>query len=444
MMKPPVAPRLRHVSAVAAALGLLLSPATQALTWDYIPSASVGAGYETNPNSAARSKDKDDSYVVTANARLDIRGETQRSHISFRPELRGAVYSGTEHSSREDSYLNYYLPMSFSHSWQTLQASLGAGVSRISTRDSIIVGFDPNDPPRPGFDTANRRTEHQERWYVAPALRYQLTQRDLLSLSLNYDDVSYTQARFSMRTDYRASSGQLSWDRSLSQRSTLSLSSNISGYKAERPNSPIKNDTLTYGLSAGYRYALTPISTVGFMAGGSRSEVKIKGLPWLVDPAGFIVPCLDDSGTRIVPCSVKSTAGNFVGQLYYQRRPDTTITNELHVSRAIQPSSDGSQVTVDQAAAYLTKRYTPRTSMKFSAIVWRQDAVSRQAEALSNRFRRNYYSLEAAVTHRLGRQWSITGQYRFTNDDRRYSTISDSIDNHRFYIHLRYQGLGSH
>lgn len=431
-------------AAIISALALLAGNAAQALGWDYIPSASVGAGYESNPNSASRSGQRDDSYVATASGRVDIIGETQRTRISLRPEIRSAVYSGMERDSRDDSYVNYYLPMSISESWQTLQASLGAGVSRISTRDSVVVGFDPNTPPQPGIDTANRRTEYQERWYIAPSLRYQLTPRDLISLSLNHDDITYTEAEFSLRTDYTATAGQLAWSHSWTQRSTLSLSGNVSTFEASRPNSPIKNDTLTYGLTAGYQYALSPISMVGASAGGSRSEVKIKGLPWIFTSSGLLLPCLDPESGTFVACSIKSTAGNFIGEVFYRQRPDRTVTTELRLSRAIQPSSDGSQVTVDQIAGYYTKELTPLLSLKLSAMFWKQDAVSREANALSNRFRRDYYSVEAAATQRLGRHWSISGRYRYTDDERDFDILSRSISNHRFYLTLNYQGLGSH
>jgi len=439
---PVLAARLSK--ALLGMLALLGAGTAQALVWDYVPSASVGAGYESNPNSASRSSQRDDSYVATASGRLDISGESQRNRLSLRPELRGAVYSGTESSYRDDSYVNYYLPMGISSSWQTLQLDLGVGVSRVSTRDSVVVGFDPNTPPQPGIDTANRRTEYQERWYVSPSLRYQLTPRDLVSLSLRHDDISYTEAEFSFRTDYTATAGQLSWSHSWTRRSTLSLGANVSTFEATRPNSPIKNDTLTYGLTAGYQYALSPISTVGASAGGSRSEVKIKGLPWILTPSGFLLPCIDPGSGAFVPCTIRSTAGNFIGELFYRQRPDRTVTTELRLSRAIQPSSDGSQVTVDQVAGYYTRELGPLLSLKLSAMFWKQDAVSREANALSNRFRRDYYSVEAALTRRLGRNWSVSGRYRYTDDERDFDILSGSISNHRFYLSLHYQGLGSH
>jgi len=427
-----------------AALGVALLPAPAAArTWDYVPSASVGGGYESNANSASQSSQEESSYVATAGAYLDITGETSTSRVGFRPEVRGAVYSGLSAASRDDSYLNYFLPVTVAQSWQTAQASLSAGYSRISTRDSIVIGFDPNNPPRPGIDTANRRTEYQERWYLSPSLRYQLTPRDLISLSLNYDDVTYTEAMFSFRTDYTAGAAELSWDHSLGQRSTVSLSANISTFEATRPQSPVRNDTLTYGLTAGYQYALTPAATVGLTAGSSRSEVDIKGLPWISTPAGLL-PCLDAAHNVFVPCTIRSTGDNFIGEVFYRQRPEKTVTTELRLSRAIQPSSDGSQVTVDQVAAYLTKEVTPLLSVRLAGQYWKQDAVTRQANALSDRFRRDYYSLEASATRRLNRSWSVGGQYTFTNDQRDYDVVASSTPNHRLYFYIQYSGLGSH
>ena len=191
----------------------------------------------------------------------------------------------------------------------------------------------------------------------------------------------------------------------------MSLSANISTFEATRPQSPVRNDTLTYGLTAGYQYALTPAATVGLTAGSSRSEVDIKGLPWISTPAGLL-PCLDAAHNVFVPCTIRSTGDNFIGEVFYRQRPEKTVTTELRLSRAIQPSSDGSQVTVDQVAAYLTKEVTPLLSVRLAGQYWKQDAVTRQANALSDRFRRDYYSLEASATRRLNR--TSSGQSRNT------------------------------
>jgi len=420
----------------------LLPAASQAVTWEYVPSVSAGAGYETNPGGTSNSDQEDDGYVTSGTAYLNITGESGTTRITMRPELQGAIYSGTEDQYRDDSYLNYILPATVSESWQRAFGSLSGGASRISTRDSIIVGTDPNNPPRPGIDTTNRRTEYQQRWYLAPSFRYQASPRDIIGISINYDDVTYTEAEFSFRTDYTAGSAELSWDRSLDQQSTISLSANVSSFEATRPGSPVENDTLTYGLSAGYEFALTPAATLGLTAGASRSEVKISGLPFISTPAGPL-PCLDPAQNSFVLCTMEGTDDNFLGQVYYRQRAGKTITTEFRLSRSIEPNSDGSQVTLDQASAFLTKDFSPLLSGRLGARYSKQDAVASRGGALSNRFSRDYYSVEASLTRRLNRRWSLRGQYTFT-DDEQTRGLTYSVANHRLYLYLQFTGLGSH
>ncbi len=425
-----------------AALLALLPASAPAVTWDYVPSLSAGAGYETNPGGTSNSDQEDDGYVTSGTASLNITGETGTTRISSRPELQGAIYSGTDDQYRDDSYLNYILPVTVSESWQRALGSFSGGYSRISTRDSIVVGFDPNNPPRPGIDTTNRRTEYQERWYLAPSFRYQVTPRDIVGLSINYDDVTYTEAEFSFRTDYIASSADLSWDRSLSPQSTVSLSANVSGFEATRPGSPVENDTLTYGLSAGYQFALTPTATLGLTAGASRSEVKIKGLAFITTPIGPL-PCLDPVQNTFVLCTMEGTDDNFLGQIYYRQRAGDSITTELRLSRSIEPNSDGSQVTLDQVSAFLTKDFSRLLYARLGARFSKQDAVVSRGGALSNRFNRDYYTVEASLTRRLNRSWSLRAQYTFT-DDKQTQGFTYSVSNHRLYLYLQYTGLGSH
>ncbi len=451
-LKVAPGPGIGHLGGwlLPAILILALLPGLAAgLTWDHVPSASAGAGYETNPSRSAQ--DEKESFVITGNARLSIRGESSTLRATFLPELQAASYTDLERDDRDDNYVNYFLPLSVSRSWQNAMASFSGGYSRVSTRDSVIVRFDPNTPPQPGIDTADRRTEYQERWYFSPSFRYRLTPMDSLGVSLRYDDMKYTEAEYSWRSNYKSGSADLSWDHTLNPRSTISLGLNASGFEAKRPDSPYvsglptyKNDTVTYGFSAGYQFALTSASMVGLTAGASRSDVEIKGLPWISTPAGPM-PCLDPVQHVFVPCTLKSSGDNFIGEVFFRQRTAQTVTTELRLSRSIQPSSDGSQVTLDQAAAYLTKEFTPLLSGRLALLYWQQDAVVRQAASvLSNHFNRDYYSLEASATWRLNRSWSVISQYTYTDDQYNSTSSPYSVSNHRFYIYLRYSGLGNH
>jgi hypothetical protein len=428
----------------------LLPAVSAALTWDYVPSASAGVGYETNTNSAADYDDprlpdgkEDDGFLFLGSASLDITGEDASRRLTFKPAADYGLYSGQEKDDNQaDNYFNYSLPVTARQVWQTSLAEVSAGFSRISTRDQVDT-TNPNEPPRPGIDSTSRTTEYQERWYVSPSLTYQLTPVDSINLAVSYDDVWFTEAEFSGRSDYTASSADATWNRTLTPQSTVSLSLNASGFQATGQTTQIKNDTFTYGATAGYQFAIGPTASVGIVAGASRSNVKVKNLPFVSVGGGELLPCLDTTQNIFVPCTLKGTDDNFIGQAFYRQTVERTITTEFVISRSIEPNSDGSQVTLDTARAFISKDFSALTSGQIGASYIRQDAVASQGGVLSNRFSRDYIQFNASVTRRLDRSWSLRGEYVF-NQDKQSSGAAYTVPDHRINFYVQFSGIGSH
>jgi hypothetical protein len=436
--------------AVVLACAQLLPAPSRALTWDYVPYASAGAGYETNFNGAVDYDDprlpdghQDDGYLFLGSASLEMIGEDAARQLTFKPDADFGVYTGIDkNASRDDNYFNYFLPLTARQVWQTSIARVSAGFSRVSTRD-LVDTTDPNDPSRPGINSTSQATEYQERWYIAPSYQYQFTPTDSISLSASFDDVTFTQAEFSGRSDYTASSAEATWSRSLTPQTSISLSANASGFQSKGQTVPIENDTLTYGLSAGYQFALTQTASVGVTAGASRSDVKVKNLPAVSVGGFFALPCLDTAQNIFVTCTLKSTENNFVGQVFYRQRSEDNIVTELSASRSIEPNSDGSQVTLDTARAFVTKDFSPLLTGQVGASYSKQDAVASQGGVLSNRFSRKYMQVNASLTRRIDRSWAIRGEYIFNQDDQS-AGASYTTPDHRLNFLIQFSGIGRH
>lgn len=438
-------PRLRWATA---ALGLSLAPATgQCLTWDYVPDAAIGARYESNPEYVNEMADKDDAWAAVLDGGLSMRGEGDRVRIELEPRIRYVAYTATEKSDQLDT-TDYYIPLTGLWTGQRSQYALGTGFTRLSTRDSEIRVVDPNDPGQPG--SSGRIVvvdEHQKRWYVQPSAAFQVSERDRLDLSASYEDVTYSEAQLTQRSDYEYAVLGASWTRTITPRSEVNAGLSVDGFRASQPGSPIENETITYSGNLGYQYALSDQTTVGATIGTSRSDISITGLPFVDhdgNPNTSPVPCLDPVQNTLVLCELETDDQNFVGELFFRQRTTNTITTEVMVSRAIQPNSDGAQVTQDVVRGFIKKELTPRFDVSLGATWVSQQAVGEQeAGALAQRFDRDYRQAELSASWRWTRTLAVGASYRFTSDEQSSGT-SLTTENNIVSLQLRYTGLGSH
>jgi hypothetical protein len=412
-----------------------------------VPEVVLGLRYETNPDYLSNSDLEDDAYAGVLDTRLRITGDGNRGRIDLQPRIQASVYTGAENDSRFDT-VNYYLPVSGLWVDRRAQYSVTAGYSDISTRESEIRVVDPNDPGQPGSSGRIVTVdEDQERWYLRPAIDFQVTQRDIFGVTLHLEDVTYTEAEFTNRSNYEYGSLGASWTRAISAKSKVSSGVSVDGFRASPPGSPIENETVTYGFNIGYQYAWSDITTLGATVGASRSDISVTGLPFIdhdENPTTPPLPCFDPIQRIIVPCELKTDDDNFVGEVFLQQKTTDTITTELRISRAIQPNSDGAQVTHDLVRGYISKALSPQLNASIGATYIRQDAVGKQTAGLfTRRLERDFVRAEANLSWRLSRQWSIGAGYYFTSDEQT-GGISISTDNHVVNLQLRYKGLGSH
>ncbi len=439
------APNIPRLLLSAAACGVALAPArVLAYSWEYTPIVSVGAIYETNPFYFSDSNLIDDGYGGFLDATVAISGETGRSQLSFRPRTRITVYTGADNASDLNS-ADYYLPLYASWRSQRTQYSLNGGYSRVSTRNSEVRITDPNDSGQTGSSGRIVSVdEDQERGYLYPTVAFQLSQRDLLQLSFSLDDVTYTKAEVTQRSNYIYGDTSFSWTRTLGPKSRVTGSVNVNGFNADRPGSPVENKTISYGADAGYEYMWSDLTTVGLTLGSSRSDIDVTGLATVDDANGNPIPCRDPDTGELVLCELKANEKNFVGRAFVQQKTSETITTEFSVSRSLQPNSDGAQVTQDSINAFLDKQFSPTLSGKLGAIYVRQKAVGADvAGSAANRFDRDYTRLNASLSWQLTRTWYLVTLYGYTHDEQK-SGATYTTDNHSVSVELRYAALGKH
>ncbi|MCC7258690.1 MAG: hypothetical protein IT486_10000 [Gammaproteobacteria bacterium] len=417
--------------------GLAAAPAG-AVSWEYAPYLAVGGLWESNPRSVSVSSWEDDAYAAILDTRLNIAGKTRIDTLTFNPRLVAASYGGATDASDLD-YVDYHLPVGISRLGEVTRSQLDAGFSRTSTRS--FPGVDPNQPPDPNTSRP-KVDEFQERWWVSPSLLWQLAPRDILSADLSYDHVEFTKAELTRRTDYEAANIDVAWRHTLTPQHEVSLNLNVSAFESELPGTTIENDSVSYGGYLGYEYAWSESTTLGGTAGSSRSDVTVKGLPFLNTPIGPL-PCFDPEQNRFVLCEVKTEDRNFVGEIYLRQNAAETITTEFRLSRSIQPNSDGAQVTVDSARAYVSKDFSRLVRGSLGVTYSQQEAVGADniEGNFGRRFKRNYWSTVASLNWRMTRTWTVRTEYGFYRDERDEGIAAYDIPRHRVNLWLQYSGL---
>lgn len=426
---------------LAGMMASCLAPLTgQCLTWDYRPSISFGGLYESNPSGTSESSLEDDGYATSLGGWLEISGESQTTRLSARPQFDTAAYGGTENAS-DLNYLNLFLPVGAQWAAQLSQYGLDGSFSRQSTRN--YVSPDPNQPDT-GNVTPRRVDEYQENWAVSPSASWQISPTDVVSLVVGFTDISFTDADLTGRPSSQDGFGQASWNRSFTPQQRLSLSVDVSTFESEQPRSEIRNNSVTYGINVGYQYLWSESTTVGATVGAARTDVTVKGLPFISTSSGFL-PCLDPVQNAFVLCQLKTEDTNFVGQIFLSQRTGETITTEFSISRSIQPNSDGAQVTQDFARAYVTKTLSPMLSGSLGLTYSREQAVGADSFSgvIGQRFDRDYWNGQASLRWRLTRNWALRTEYAYSLDQLN-GTFGNDVTRHRIDLFVQFTGLGSH
>lgn len=430
--------RLTPFLAMVVTAASMAPQAAAGAAWDMVPSAAAGLLYESNPRGATDESDlRDDAYGAAGWLQLDISGDARTSRIDFRPKAEGAAYDGTPRSS-DLNYFNFYLPVAATWSSELAQYRVTGGFEKRSTRNfpSADPNQDPTINPRFPFDD-----EYSEQWSFNPTAIWQLDPRNSLNVSIALDDIEFTEARITQRFNYQTALASANWTHVLGAQHRISVGANVNGFFAEIPGLIIENDTVSYGGDVGYQYLLSESTSVGLSAGAAHSELKVKGLPTINTPEFGPLPCLDPVSNTFVPCEVKSDDENFIGRVFWQQRSAETITTEFSASRSIQPSSDGAQVTLDTIRGFVSKDFTALVAGSIGATFTKQDAIGAEDAQgrVGQRFKREYWSAEAALNWKLSRHWVIRLDYSYYLDQATEG-FTYEVPRHRANVYLQYFG----
>lgn len=402
--------RTRNLALLAVAL---LSPVTVlAWSWEMVPTVDAGLSYETNPDNVSEQSREDDVFIASLRGKMRVAARTQDSSLQLDPSIRLREDWDNDSSLQLDG-TDFSLPLSFTTRGERSRTSVNAGYSLLPSREADYQVTDPNAPLPPGgvgcdVDAQGRCRvdEMQTHWNVAPDFVYDLTPRLQLSLGAQYSEVSYDEARITRRFDYDYSLASMSLMHMLRPRHRVNVATSFSRYDARQPGSLLDNETDTTNFSLGYEYLFSDETTLILNLGSSFNDYRAT------------VYCFDPGPPpAIVGCTREGNDDSFVGELFLVQKFPDRISTRIGISRQVQPTSDGAQVTADSFTAFAERDLSPRLRVSAGVTYIDQEAIGSDSAVVRQRLNRSYGRLDLGLRWQLSRHWFARMRYVYDTDD---------------------------
>jgi hypothetical protein len=424
------APRCHAV--VAAILIILVMYSEISLAaWEIRPIATAGVQYQTNPRMSRRFEDEATGTLL--GARLPMSLFSDRTQMFLEPRLVYSFYAEPDDEDLEDR--DKYLAGRINRQMARTNYGVSGQYSDVGLRTSEFESAGPDNPSGGTGDPSFLNTT-QKRWHFDPYWTFQFTPLNSVSLNAGYNDVTYSRTSVFTRFDYTSSYVTAAVEHIFNEKNKLSLNANASQFDSIEPNSGLQNDSTTTGMSLIYSHALSGTLEASANLGWARTTSEITRQPILIDPE-FGPICSFDFFT-VIPCSIKSDASNFVGNLSLTKHTEK-IQYDVSIGQTVSPNSNGSEVVRRTLSGYMTGDFTERLNGKLGLLIFDQDDVG----DFSTR-ERQYLRLETTLRWKFTRLWAIRGDYRFTYNADSSNLTGDqpSARNHLFFIGIVYSGDG--
>lgn len=420
------------------ALALALTGAAsnaQAAKLELVPDLDIGALYESNPR--YRRENEDEATGLLIDASLEASYDTQTSRFALIPRTRLSFYEEEDDSDLEDR--DYWIDAVAEHATTRSNTSVAGGYSDVSVDTSELETAD--SPNTGGSGDVRFLDDKQKRWIFSPSWQYQLTPKNLLSVTGNYTDVAYDRNALTGRFDYDYLTGSVSLQHGLSESTAVGLVVDGSQYNSENKFADVTNESTSYGASLFVTHQFNETLGVSVYAGASQTDSTVSFPSQQIAiippfPPLIIDICPDDGSAP--PCNRDSSGTNFVGNIELKKRSERT-TYTASIGQSLTPTSNGAETIRDEFRLTLSHRFSPRVTGGLNLYYYDQE----DATSLTTR-QRDYTSLSGSLRWAFSRDWGIRGAYRYVLSEFDEALIqrSGSAENHYVFIGFSYQGWG--
>jgi len=412
----------------AAGLPALLAAAPAHAYWELIPQAEVGITYEDNPryltDEAAELLDSsasDDATGVITDLVAELRYNTPASEVLLKPRLRDTNYlKGNDDLNNDDLYVDLLGSRGGQLGSVALRAQYQDTGLRTSEFESAVPD-NPDDPPPVVGGSGRFSDDTQETWNVQPSLNYQLSTRNVASVSALFTRSTYNEDDDDINryVDYKYSSVEVSVRHVLNEKNYFVAALNGGGFTTDDPDSILRNSTDSFGITAAYERVFSDTLSGSLTVGVNRSAIDVS----------FGDITVVDNEER-----------NFVGSLELRRRAELTTMN-FSIASQIAPRSDGTEVVQEQARFFIDRRVTSRLGVNLSALYSQESAVGQNSANTALRQDRDYFTGTGGLSWRLTETLSIFGTYSYTSDTTDVPGGGNVHQtNNRVFVGVRYRG----
>jgi hypothetical protein len=392
------------VAALAVCFASVFPPrSATAAEWSLGPEAKLSGRYEDN---ARLSEDGDEDEIWGGALDLALVGErrTDRTSLSFRPRLYFDRYDDSDEDS-DDQYLDVFFKSKGQRSRFDFRGNLSN--EQVRRGEDSSVGFEESELDETDDSTSGRinRRRDRLRWRVRPEYTFSLNQRTRIGAGGQYIDVDYNNEAPGEALDYTDATGELFFERDLSEKNRLRVTAFGSKYEADR----ISNDSTSYGGGLRFERDVTETFTWHAAAGAQSTDIEAGDSDQL-----------DETQTSYI----FSTG---------MRREWELTRFQAEVSRSVDPSGSGFLKTRDGIRLNLRRQLRPRWSTFVGVYAFKDDDVDDMVEAN----RRDHVRGDVRLTWQASRTWFIEGGYQYTYQD--YDETPGDADSNEFSLGVIYR-----
>jgi hypothetical protein len=284
---------------------------------------------------------------------------------------------------------------------------------------------------------------------LSPNWTYNLTERTLLSASLDYSKVEYDDTDETGLADYDYRAGSLGSEFRWTEKTSLNVYTSYGRYQRDDDLLKSDNTQVSAGFahevserfdvraSAGYRHTETNTRS-GFpvCSGGVTLSVglaELLGIDTSLARNGAV--CVDPGTLAPLPFSEGGTTDSsngflFNGGLNYRFE---TGTVSMAASRNILPSARDGLLVTDRVTLAADRRLTETLTASLR-VSWYQTDSTSDAPSQTDR---ELIRVRPGIRWQLARDWAFGASYRYTRSD--YEEVSESAESHMAEATLTYR-----
>jgi hypothetical protein len=336
-------------------------------------------------------------FIANGDLKLDFERYTNSSIDTDDPRL-------TDPDPKDFNSDNQDLRGDIAYLWERSKLSLAARYDRDSTLNTQFLDTGLDNVL--AIEGATRRTDIT----VTPGWLWQLTPRQTIDANVSWQQADFESERYS---DYEYVSANVNWSYSLTERMFLQLQPYYSWYendpsreREEQGATRVKSDT--YGVQAGFRWAMTEKWQFDLLAGGAQVDTQYGD--------GGIIVLDPETGQPVLVEVEDQDSRSFVG--------DTTLayTEEKYgfrgnLSSSFRPSGNGTLRQQVQGRLVFFWKPIERMRIDFDGIVGRDSTTDDRLEDINRDRDRDYRQVGVRLGYQFAQEWWISARYRYREQE---------------------------